>query len=426
MAGRKCVTEAAAGTVEAGLPNRWLVLFLLLLVAVLNYADRYLLAGLAQVLKQAFSLSDTMLGVLLGPAFAAVYIVAGVPIARLADRGSRLAVACLGCLAWSLFTLLTALATSAMGLVAARVAVGIGEAAYQAPVAALVAAYFPVAERGRAFAALTAAVYLGQLCGLAGGPAMAHVAGWRLPFVALGACGIVVAGLAYAVIREPARTAKTHQERLAPLVARLGGTASWWQLTLGLGLGSLSGVSFGLWATALFERAYHLSNKAAGAAFGVPVGLSGLTGTVLFGLIADRLARRDPAAPLRLASLALGAATASIMVTTWAPSLGLAELMALPSGLLGGGWSVAVMAGFQSLLPDRMRAAGTARALLVVGLMANVIGPWLAGALSDALGAGVTGLRLALSLIIPTGLIGALALWRASVNLGPDRARLAD
>ena len=114
------------------------------------------------------------------------------------------------------------------------------------------------------------------------------------------------------------------------------------------------------------------------------------------------------------------------MVTTWAPSLGLAELMALPSGLLGGGWSVAVMAGFQSLLPDRMRAAGTALALLVVGLMANVIGPWLAGALSDALGAGVTGLRLALSLIIPTGLIGALALWRASVNLGPDRARLAD
>ena len=419
------MTDAGAG-IEAGLPNRWLVLFLLLLVAVLNYADRYLLAGLAQVLKQAFALSDTMLGVLLGPAFAAVYTFMGVPIARLADRGSRLAVACLGCLAWSLSTLLTALATSPMGLVTARVAVGIGEAAYQAPVAALVAAYFPVAERGRAFAALTAAVYLGQLCGLAGGPAMAHVAGWRLPFLALGACGIVVAGLAYAVIREPARPARMQQERLAPLVTRLGRTACWWQLTLGLGLGSLSGVSFGLWATALFERAYHLSNKAAGAAFGVPVGLSGLTGTVLFGLISDRLARRDPAAPLRLASLALGAATASIMVTTWAPSLGLAEVMALPSGLLGGGWSVAVMAGFQSLLPDRMRAAGTALGLLVVGLMANVAGPWLAGGLSDALGAGVTGLRLALSLIIPTGLIGAVALWLASINLGPDRAALAD
>ena len=419
------MTEVGAAAAGAGLPNRWLVLFLLLLVAVLNYADRYLMAGLAQVLKQTFALSDTMLGVLLGPAFAVLYIIAGVPIARLADRGSRLAVACLGCLAWSLFTLLTALATGPAGLVLARVGVGIGEAAYQAPVAALVAAYFPLAERGRAFAALTTAVYLGQLCGLAGGPAMAQVAGWRMPFVVLGASGIVVAALAYAVIREPARTAKMHQEPLAPLAARLGRTACWWQLTLGLALGSLSGMSFGLWATALFERAYHLSNKAAGAAFGVPSGLSGLVGTVLFGVIADRLARRDPAAPLRLAALALGAATTTIIVTTWAPSVGLAQLMALPSGLLGGGWSVAVLAGFQALLPDRMRAAGTALALAVVGLMASVVGPWLTGWLSDALGAGVIGLRLALSLIIPTGLVGALALWRASVNLGPDRERLA-
>jgi MFS family permease len=424
------VTDVVAGTPDAGhpdtgLPNRWLVLGLLLLVAVLNYADRYLLAGLAQVLKQAFALSDTMLGVLLGPAFAVLYTILGVPMARLADRGSRLAVACLGCLAWSLFTLLTALATSPLGLIAARVGVGIGEAAYQAPVAALAAAYFPVAERGRAFAVLTTAVYLGQLGGLAGGPALAHGAGWRLPFVALGLCGMVVAGLAYALIREPARAPSTRYEPLGPLVTLLGRAACWRQLTLGLALGSLSGVTFGLWATALFERAYHLSNKAAGAAFGVPVGLSGLTGTLMFGLLADRLARRDPAAPLRLASLALAAATASIMVTTWAPGLGLAEAMALPSGLLGGGWSVAVMAGFQSLLPDRMRAAGTALALLVVGLAANVVGPLLTGWLSDGLGAGAIGLRLALSLIIPTGLIGALALWRASASLGPDRARLA-
>lgn len=75
------------------LTPRPLVLGLLLGIAVLCYADRYLLAGLAQPIKREFGLSDTVLGVLLGPAFALLHTVLGVPAARLADRWSRIAVA---------------------------------------------------------------------------------------------------------------------------------------------------------------------------------------------------------------------------------------------------------------------------------------------------------------------------------------------
>ena len=163
------MTDGAAAPQSAPLPSRWLVLAVLVAVALLSYADRYLFAGLAPVISHEFALSDGTLGLLLGPAFALLYTVLGVPAARLADRTSWIRVAAAGCLMWSLFTFATALATSTATLALARVGVGIGEAAYQAPVSALIAAYFPLHQRGRAFAALMSAIYLGQITGFAGG-----------------------------------------------------------------------------------------------------------------------------------------------------------------------------------------------------------------------------------------------------------------
>jgi hypothetical protein len=36
---------------------------------------------------------------------------------------------------------------------------------------------------------------------------------------------------------------------------------------------------------------------------------------------------------------------------------------------LGGGWSVGIMAALQYLMPDRVRATGTALALLIINLI---------------------------------------------------------
>ncbi len=412
------------------LTPRPLVLALLLGVAVLCYTDRYLLAGLAQPIKREFGLSDSVLGVLLGPAFALLYTVLGVPAARLADRTSRVMVAAGGCLLWSVFTAMTALAHDAWVLGIARVGVGIGEAAYQAPVMALIAAYFPPAQRGRALALMACAIYLGQMGGMAGGPAIAAAHGWRTPFAVLGLAGIAVGLATWLLIREPPReTAPVSQavrESLLSLTRRLVRARSWVLLIVGLSLGSFSGVSFGMWGPTLFERAYGLTTQAAGAAFGVPFGIAGLCGTLGYGFVSDRLGRGGSGRPLQLGAAALTAATCCIMAITWVPQLGTAQALAIPSGLLGGGWSVGIFVGFQHILPERHRASGTAIALLTVGLVANLAGPWAAGALSDAFGSGLTGLRLSLSLLIPTGLIGAWAMWRASGLLDADRRALAE
>lgn len=406
----------------------WVVLPLLLSIAMLNYADRYLLSGLAEPIRREFALSDGMMGLLMGPAFALIYTIAAIPVARLADRTSRVAVVAIGCGVWSGFTALTAFANDGTTLALARVGVGIGEAAYQAPSAALIAAYFPPEKRGRALALVSTSIYFGQMLGLAGGPAIAADHGWRMAFQLIGGAGIAIAATALVMIREPAREPVAAAERTAitHLASELSRARSLRNMTVGMGLGTLSGISFGLWGPALFERAYDLSNAEAGAAFALSFGLPGLFGTLGFGFVADRMARRGVHRPLLLSASALFAATLLILIATWMPQKWMAQALAVPSGLLGGGWSIGIVAAMQYVLPERDRATGTALGLLVVSLFGNLLGPWVTGQLSDVFGSGtIGGLRAGLTLMIPTGFLGAWLVWRSASSLLADRDQLA-
>ncbi|MCC6940542.1 MAG: MFS transporter [Novosphingobium sp.] len=411
------------------LTNRWIALALLVLVAILNYADRFLIAGLAQPIKSHFGIGDAMMGALMGPAFALLYTVFTLPIARAADRHSRIAIIAGGCAVWSFFTLMSGMASTATMLTLARVGVGIGEAAFQAPAAALIAAYFPIHERGRAFALMGTAIYVGQMTGLAGGPAIAAATTWQSAFHALGVVGIVLALASFIIIREPERNAVAHAAPVLPLAATIRlliNTPSVRLLATIMALGSLSGVTFGMWGPALFERAYGMSTQAAGTTFALSFGLPGLLGVLGFGFLADKLGKDDPTMQLRLTAIALGGATTMILAVTWTNSLMLARMFAIPAGLLGGGWSVGVLAGLQYLLPNAHRATGTALVLLISNMFAVVLGPVLAGQLSDWIaGTGPDGLRIGLSVAIPTGYIGVWAALRAVRRLEDDKTALA-
>ena len=103
----------------------------------------------------------------------------------------------------------------------------------------------------------------------------------------------------------------------------------------------------------------------------------------------------------------------------------MAKLLAVPSGLLGGGWSIGVIAALQYAAPERHRATTSALSLLVMSMFGNMLGPWITGEVSTAIGSGSAyGLRLGLTLVIPTGLLGAWLIWRSAKTLEADRALL--
>ena len=83
---------------------------------------------LLEPIKREFRVSDTMLGLLGGLAFALFYATLGLPVARWADRGNRRTVIAVALTAWSIATAACGLAQSFLQLLLARVGVGAGEA----------------------------------------------------------------------------------------------------------------------------------------------------------------------------------------------------------------------------------------------------------------------------------------------------------
>jgi MFS family permease len=127
-----------------------------------------------------------------------------------------------------------------------------------------------------------------------------------------------------------------------------------------------------------------------------------------------------------LAAGALLTATLCIFAVNWSPSFALARALAIPSGLLGGGWSIGVMASLQNMLPDRFRATATALFIMISTFIGFVMGPWAAGMISDVVGGdSALSLRIGLSVTILTGIPAAIMLWRSAHHLDADRRSLA-
>jgi hypothetical protein len=73
------------------------VLGILTTVYTLNFVDRTIVGIIGQPMKESLGITDNQLGLLTGFAFAALYTVLGVPIARLAERVSRTSRRCWRC-----------------------------------------------------------------------------------------------------------------------------------------------------------------------------------------------------------------------------------------------------------------------------------------------------------------------------------------
>ena len=130
--------------------QRRYVLGILFLVYVFNFVDRQILSILIQPIKEDFGFSDTQMGLLGGLAFAVLYSTLGIPIARVADRKSRVNIIAIALFFWSLCTALTGLAKNFTHLLLARIAVGIGEAGCSPPAYSLISDYFPASRRATA------------------------------------------------------------------------------------------------------------------------------------------------------------------------------------------------------------------------------------------------------------------------------------
>ncbi len=151
-------------------------------------------------LKSAWVLSDQQLG-LLAAIVSVTVALAGIPVALVADRTSRVRSVVLMAVIWSVATISCMFASRYPQLLAARAAVGLGEAGYGSIGAALIASHFPARLRATVLAAFFSAASVGSVLGVLLGGQIAVRWGWQSAFGVVGLPGLVIA-LLYLKVRD--------------------------------------------------------------------------------------------------------------------------------------------------------------------------------------------------------------------------------
>jgi MFS family permease len=197
------------------------------------------------------------------------------------------------------------------------------------------------------------------------------------------------------------------------------------RLVLGGGIASFAGTGFGAWVPTLFMRVHGMSpaDVSIYAWYNVP---PAMLGTVLTGLVADRLARRDPRWLMIVAALGVALSLPFLVGICLWPDARVAMWFSVPSGILGAGWAPAVYTAAQNLALPHMRAMAASLLVLSLTLLGQGAGPLAIGALNDLLAPrfGDDAVRYSLVIVLATSLAGAALLALAALDYRRDVASL--
>jgi MFS transporter, Spinster family, sphingosine-1-phosphate transporter len=408
------------------------VLVVLTLIVLFNYVDRWAFGLVLQDIKTELELTDTQLGFLTGIAFALFYSVVGVPIARWADRGNRVAIISLTAALWSVGVALCAAATSFEQLLLIRIGVAVGEAGCIPPALSLMADYFNRAERPRAAAVYLIGSSFSFIVGFLLAGWLNELYGWRVMFVALAMPGVALCILAWATLREPRRSASAwtrntaNDSPAAPMFrevcAKLWAIPTFRLLLLYNSVAYFFTYGIVQWQPAFFIRSHGMGTSELGVWLGFSYGIGGMLGAYLGGAWSSNYAARNERLQLRVSALVIGCSAVFATLTYISPSphvaFGLIALSSAGLAMVSSPW----IAMNQTLVPERMRAVAAALTFLVSNLIGMGFGPLLAGALSDAFQpwAGKESLRYALLTLAPGYCCAAWLLWRASRTVTRD------
>jgi len=411
------------------------VLAVLFVVYVFNFIDRQILAILIDPIKQDLGVSDSAMGLLVGLGFAVFYTLAGIPIARWADTGSRRTVIVFSVAIWSLMTAAQGLARNFWQLAIARVGLGIGEAGGTPPSQALLSDYFPPERRATALALYGNGIYIGSGLGLLVGGMLEETFGdWRTPFLVVGLAGLPLALLVRFTVREIPRGSADGEPQVAMKAGeRLGffGVArfllakrsfSW--LVVGACLQAMSGYAILNWGAVFMGRVHGLSYGEIGQGLGLTIMIGGCTGVTFGGWLADRLGARDAGWYMRMPAItsAIGLPFVVGFLLLDEPSLALVSFVpfyVVSNMYVGPLWSLS-----QNLARPDMRATASAVLLFILNIAGLGIGPSVVGFLNDALAPqfGAAAVRYSLLAVALTGGLASLCFWRGSRTLREDLA----
>jgi len=391
---------------------RYYALGLLTVVYTFNFVDRQLLSILQESIKADLLLSDQQLGLLTGFAFALFYTVAGIPIARYADRNNRRNVVAIAIALWSFMTAISGLVQNYLQLLLARIGVGVGEAGGSPPAHSMISDIFPPERRASALAFYSMGINFGILFGFLAGGWLNEFFDWRVAFFVVGAPGIVVALFVRYTLREPIRGLMEDRQDVAtdtpfPEVLKLlWSRLSFRHLAIGGALNAFAGYSSSNWTASFMIRSHDMSTGELGTWLALIMGVGGAIGVFWGSYIAERLAKFDVRWYMWMPTIT-GMICVPFMIATYVvEGAYTALIVSIVPGILFNVYLGNSLAMTHALVGLRMRAVASAILFFLINLIGMGLGPWGVGLLSDMLSAelGNESLRYAMLYLLPAAM----------------------
>jgi MFS family permease len=325
-------------------------------------------------------------------------------------------------------TALTGSVQSGWQLAAARFGLGAGEAAGHPTTASLIADSFDLKSRTVAFAALSASVSLGPLIGF---PAVGWILehhGWRTAYHVVGLAGVLVAIVFFLAVREPPRTARPATAQKTGFfegAGKLLKTPSFACVIFAGGFNAINQGAVITWGPTFLDRVHHLGPQDIGVYFGTLRGIAGLIGALSAAVIVGILVRRNIRWQIRAAIAVAVLPFLSDMTflfggtpLLWKTGLALSALFTQ--------FVVAVSYPlYVNVAPGNLRATASAFYFLIASLMGFILGPFIVGALNDALAAqmGERAIIVSMAVASSTALVSAVLLVLANRTWVRDAER---
>jgi len=385
------------------------VVAVLVLGYIFNTVDRGALGILVEPIRQELQISDTLMGLLTGLAFSLFYSVMGIPIARLADRWSRVKVLTLAITTWSIATALCGAAYNYMSLFFARSLTAVGEAGGSPPSHSLISDYFPLSKRATALAVYAMAVPIGTAVGSFSSGWSNVFFGWRWTFVIVGLPGLLVALLVWLTIKEPPRgysDGTGGRQQVAPpfleVFRFLLTRRSFMHMAFAAALHASVWYSGSIWNATFFVRSHGMNTGVAGTYLSI-FALIGAIGSFSGGYLADKISTKkdDKRWYMWVPGIGCLAMIPFQFLSYLSPNMAVVVpsfsiMVVLASLFFGPSFAVA-----QSIATVRMRAVATSVLLFIQTIIGLTAGPFLVGLLSDvfAESAGIHSLRYGLVIV---------------------------
>nr|XP_012416728.1 PREDICTED: protein spinster homolog 1 isoform X1 [Odobenus rosmarus divergens] len=432
-----------------------LIVAVLCYINLLNYMDRFTVAGVLPDIEQFFDIGDSSSG-LIQTVFISSYMVLAPVFGYLGDRYNRKYLMCGGIAFWSLVTLGSSFIPRERFwlLLLTRGLVGVGEASYSTIAPTLIADLFVADQRSRMLSVFYFAIPVGSGLGYIAGSKVKDVAGdWHWALRVTPGLGVVAVLLLFLVVREPPRGAVERHSDSPPL-----SPTSWWAdlralarnpsfILSSLGFTAVAFVtgSLALWAPAFLLRSRVVlgetppclpgdsCSSSDSLIFGLITCLTGVLGVGLGVEISRRLRRSNPRAdPLVCAAGLLGSAPFLFLSLACARGSIVATYIFIFIGetLLSMNWAIVADILLYVVIPTR-RSTAEAFQIVLSHLLGDAGSPYLIGLISDRLRRSwppsflseFRALQFSLMLCAFVGALGGAAFLGTAIFIEGDRRR---